>query len=136
MRMIITVQRGSPSTVRLALERSQISTTSWRKWIKIFRWITLIPERTAIVYLISFLQIFVEQVRVGILKAGSAADHKRYIEGYLQYVVKISAGVDPGNPHLDNLGRINFCLGWKVCAYSCADPMPTQVRPIPIALLH
>ena len=56
--------------------------------------------------------------------------------GYLRNMAQIFAGVVAADPCLYHLGRINFCLGYQLRAYSRADVLPTRVRPIPTVLLH
>lgn len=61
---------------------------------------------------------------------------KYTVEVYLHNVAQIFAGVGVNNPRWDKLGQIDFYLCCQLQAYSRANPLPTRVSPIPIALLH
>ena len=94
----------SSHQVGFSVSRSRTSNTSWRKYLYFCTWLTLASDIAVVANLILYLQIFVEQVRVGILAAGVAAIQKRNIEIYLRYVAHMFSDVGAADPCLDHLG--------------------------------
>ena len=93
------------------MSHSSAIKTSWRKWLNFCVWIPLSPNLASVADPIPYLQIFVEQVRLGILKAGGADVQNHTVEGYLCDVAQIFTGLGGADPRLDHLGRINFFWG-------------------------
>ena len=58
---------------------------------------------SVVVYLITYLQIFVDRVQVEILSASGISIHKRTIGGYLCYVADVFSIMGNDNPWLNKL---------------------------------
>ena len=71
-----------------------------------------------------------------IFVAGGAAVRKCTVGGYFYDMVHIHVRVEASDPRLDHLGRVDFCLGQKLCAKYWANLPPTHVHPNLITLLH
>ena len=61
-------------------------------------WLTIAPELTGVPGPISYIEMFVDRVRVGALVVNNAIVKNRTMEGYLRDVAQISAGMGAKYP--------------------------------------
>ena len=90
---------------------SQKESNTWKQWCTFYGWLLIPIDLRGINYPITFLGIFVEQVRQGLLSDKRKPIRKRSVDQYLRSSRQLSAAMGGNDPWHNCLGKLDFCLG-------------------------
>jgi uncharacterized membrane protein len=92
-------------------------------------WFTDVPEP------ILLLQVFAHRYRMGTISPAVGRCDDRTVEQALRAIGQTFAGLGSHNPRLDSYGHVDFRLRRQLTGYGKAGDPPSQVKPLPIAVL-
>ena len=100
------------------------------------RWLQISPNLKDIEDPISFLQIFADRVRAGLLSTQGQLIKKRSVEQYLLSVGQIFASVGSNDPQHNQVGKLYFLLGRQLASYKKNDSTSTIVWPLDVIFIQ
>ena len=116
--------------------RARNTVSHWNKWEEFCHDMGLDPFLETFSDKIPILQVFLVLVRTGELAANKDPVRARTSEDYLRSVAQTHLSVGKTDPRANSAGGIDFRIQRMIAAWKKADPPPTRVKPIPIAVLR
>ena len=116
--------------------RARNTVSHWNKWEEFCHDMGLDPFLETFNDKVPILQVFLVLVRTGELAANKDPVRARTSEDYLRSVAQTHLSVGKGDPRANSAGGIDFRIQRMIAAWKKADPPPSRVKPIPIAVLR
>jgi hypothetical protein len=115
--------------------RAHGTVSHWSKWEEFCHDMGLDPFLEAFCDKVPIPQVFLVLVRTGRLATNKDPVRARTSEDYLRSVAQMHLSVGKGDPRANSVGDIDFQIQRMIAAWKKADPPPTRVKPIPVAVL-
>jgi len=115
--------------------RARGTVSHWSKWEEFCHDMGLDPFLEAFCDKVPIPQVFLVLVRTGRLATNKDPVRARTSEDYLRSVAQMHLSVGKGDPRANSVGDIDFQIQRMIAAWKKADPPPTRVKPIPVAVL-